>query len=180
MANRVILVLVGLGIAAASSWFVLGSGEVVRWNDKIVPMAEQFTAHTREFASSIKPWSDGQRMDIGSFKVIDDALDVLGKKTKETAQQIRALAPPDDPLCKDFHASMVEFAEFQVATLADWGQIVDLMRKYNQPSQAERQEILDRLKPLIVKNDDLVKRLILKQDKMAKKFKIRMLNRQPG
>lgn len=183
MNPRVALGLVVLGVAGVGSWVGLSGEKVAAWNDRIVATCERFGSHGEEFARSIKPWASGARMDVSSFKVIDDAFETYSKRTREIAEQVRADRPPDDPLCRDFHASLVGFADFQVRSLDEFGKVVDLMRKYNQPSDDERREVADRLKVLVDEGNALIQRARTKQAEMAKKHRIRILNernRQTG
>jgi len=174
MGNRVLLVLAGLGLAGVGSWFALGGDEVAKWNDRTVALCSEFHAHAQEFAPTLKPWAAGDRMDVGSFKPIDDGFAVFSRKMRESAERVKAERPPDDPLCKQFHAAVVDFAELQVQQLVAWSGVVDLMRKYNQPSPGEIREVLSRIDLMGAETGVLLNRANQKQRVMAEKFKLKV------
>ena len=168
---RGITILVFVGIGAVVSYFTVGGADVAKWNDKVITLEERFGQDWKVFEPNIGPWLEGKPMDVEKMEA---AFKVYSRDVGQTAGEMRRETPPDDPLCKEFHGLLIQYADLQEAQLVDLRKILDGMKAANPAREADLKKVEEAVDALGKKEAELQALINARQKVMAAKFKLKL------
>jgi hypothetical protein len=158
-------------IGGIASYFTVSGNEAVKWNDKAVEKYRRFGAAWTRLQPLVVTWLQGKAVDAAK---LDAAVAQYGKEINQAAGDLRRETPPDDELCKAFHAEMVKFADLEEAQVAEIAKLCGQMKATNPGGAEDIKKVTEALEALGKKEDAQQNLVQAKQKQMAAKFKLKM------
>lgn len=171
MKGRGAVWLVLIGVGAAVSYFTVSGGDVVKWNDRVVAVYNKYGRAWQSFQLSIAPYLKQKEADPANM---DASFAKYEKDVARASAELRAAAPPDDELCRQFHAELTRYAELQEAQLPEVKKILGTMKAANPPKEEDAARAAAAFNELGQKEVALQDAVQARQKAMAAKFKLKM------
>ncbi|MCA9072770.1 MAG: hypothetical protein KDA84_27795 [Planctomycetaceae bacterium] len=166
MKVRLIGLVIGLVIFGISKAFFVDSDEVGRFNDKLVDVTAGNPQDFDNYLVYLNQYEEGQKVDVSSMRRERDGLE---QKIQGYLATINKTDIPDDDLCREFHASVLEYERNFLAISQKCNEQIEYIAAHN-PGSAEDVETVDNMVlDLLVKSESLFESLKAKQRELAQK-----------
>lgn len=171
MKNRGLIWLGILVVGGIASYFTISSGDVVKWNDNVVGIYARYGRAWSSFELALKPYFEDKPVDAAG---LDRSFQKYEKDVHQASGEMRRATPPDDELCKSFHASLTQYADLQDAQLIEVKKLIEHVKAHNPGKPEDVEKVLKGFDDLGKKESSLQSVVEGAQQAMAKKFKIKM------
>jgi hypothetical protein len=171
MKNRAVVWAAILVIGGIASYFTVSKGDVASWNDKVVARYNKFAMAWMSFQPSFAPYLKGQKIDEAGLEA---SFKKYEKDVARASDELRGFTPPDEEVCRQFHAEVVSYADLQIVQLAEVRKLVNTMKASNPGKPADISGVTEAFNELGVKESAKQDIIQARQKSMAQKFKLKI------
>lgn len=170
--NRLIVIVGIVIVGMIVSYFTISSKDVVGYNDRMVAAITRMDETFTPLSAHMDVYADAKPVDLQAFA---SSVQSVSQSVDSQLADLRAIAVPDDELCRDFHASAVAYAENNLVYSAIYrDKALPYIRAHNPGSEQDAAAVTGMFNEVIAKDDKLMETVQSRQADMAKKYRIKL------
>ncbi|MHC4405517.1 MAG: hypothetical protein ACYTG0_38210 [Planctomycetota bacterium] len=147
--GQIILVVVIIAVVVGYKMFVVDSGEVGSFNDKLVETITESDERRPAFDAVLEQYKKGTEVDVERMRAMQAE---LAKGLQDDIGRIRKITVPDDELCKAFHSACLEYVQNSSQIAEKYKEVIDYIAK-NNPGNEDNAAAVDEMLGQLLLND---------------------------
>jgi hypothetical protein len=170
--NRLVVIVGIVIVGMIVSYFTISSKDVVGYNDKMVAAITHMDETFKPLSGHLEVYADAKPVDLNAF---ESGVQSVSDSVDRQLADLKAVAVPNDDLCRDFHASAIAYAENNLVYSAIYREkALPYIRAHNPGSDKDVEAVTGMFNEVIAKDDKLMEAVQSRQTDMAKKYRIKL------
>ncbi|MDP6543866.1 MAG: hypothetical protein QGH60_07725 [Phycisphaerae bacterium] len=151
--------------------FFVDSDEVRNFNDRLVDMIERSNLRFEGLTDFIDQYTDGKKVNV---EAMSPQRERLAESIRTDLKLLKRTTVPDDELCKNLHRTCVAYIRNSRDIADKYQEVFAYISQHNPGNAADFDVFLKPITPLLEKDEQLLEAAIAAQEKLVKKFGLKI------